>query len=174
MTEEERKLRTEFNTPSFKQTLKESKGTECVNCGSGENVQYHHIVPICVGGTNNMANIVPLCERCHLAVHNFKDVKEFRTRTADNIGRKTMANTPQGKKAIDDFIMCRIGTKEFKSVMKYGANTKAQDCAAVKVRMQELGILKMRNAVDYYNYIENGDIIGRHFMADGTVIEIKK
>ena len=174
MTEEEQKLKTEFNTLSFKQMLKTSKGTECVNCGSGENVQYHHIVPICVGGTNNTANIVPLCERCHQAVHNCKDVRELRMRTADHIGRKTMANTPQGKKAIDDFIMCRIGTKEFKSIMKYGEKTKAQDCNAVKVRMRELGILRMRNTVDTYNYIESGDIIGRHFMADGTVIEIKK
>ena len=55
----------QFNRPSFKDELKDKLGTVCCNCGSNLDVEYHHVVPLALGGTNNIGNIVPLCHVCH-------------------------------------------------------------------------------------------------------------
>ena len=64
-------LRVEFKTKQFQDMLKKALGTTCVNCGSNEHIHYHHIVPLINGGTNNLGNIVPLCE----AYQDFDDKK---------------------------------------------------------------------------------------------------
>ena len=45
---------------------------KCANCGSTDNLYLHHIVPLTLGGTNNLSNIVPLCGNCHSKVHGTK------------------------------------------------------------------------------------------------------
>ena len=56
--------------------LKEECGVYCVNCGSSEGIEYHHIVPLACGGNNVFTNIVPLCWECHSKAHNLKRVKK--------------------------------------------------------------------------------------------------
>ena len=85
MDEQLRLLRTEYNRPSFKAELREQKGCKCVNCGSEELVEYHHIVPLVDGGTNNLSNIVPLCYRCHEIAHGSKTIRE--RHRAEHTGR---------------------------------------------------------------------------------------
>ena len=64
------KLRQEFQGELFRLNMKSELGNKCVNCGSTENIEYHHIVPLKNGGTNNLSNIVPLCETCHYKAHD--------------------------------------------------------------------------------------------------------
>lgn len=71
-------LRFEFKQKQFQDMLKETLGTTCVNCGSNEHIHYHHIVPLINGGTNNLENIVPLCEDCHGAAHERSSYKLLR------------------------------------------------------------------------------------------------
>ncbi|MBS4014992.1 MAG: HNH endonuclease [Candidatus Latescibacteria bacterium] len=40
----------------------------CNNCGSGKNIQIHHIVPYPIG-TNHTSNLVVLCKSCHMKAH---------------------------------------------------------------------------------------------------------
>ena len=43
----------------------ERDNTACVLCGSIENLQVHHIVPLCIALVNNTNNLVTLCRKCH-------------------------------------------------------------------------------------------------------------
>jgi 5-methylcytosine-specific restriction endonuclease McrA len=42
-------------------------GGKCVKCGSRENLEYDHIVPVSKGGSNSARNIELLCESCNRA-----------------------------------------------------------------------------------------------------------
>jgi Holliday junction DNA helicase RuvB len=40
-------------------------GGKCVRCGSRENLEYDHIIPVSMGGSNTARNVELLCERCN-------------------------------------------------------------------------------------------------------------
>lgn len=44
-------------------------GGECARCGAKENLHKHHIVPLYRGGTNDLKNIIVLCNSCHKREH---------------------------------------------------------------------------------------------------------
>ena len=50
--------------------LIKEKGKICGNCGSQNNIQYHHVIPLAIGGNDVLTNIIPLCEECHNLVHS--------------------------------------------------------------------------------------------------------
>lgn len=62
-------LKQETKRESFQRKLKDCLGRQCVCCGSGEGIEYHHIVPLRLGGTNRLSNIAPLCGDCHVKAH---------------------------------------------------------------------------------------------------------
>jgi 5-methylcytosine-specific restriction endonuclease McrA len=43
---------------------------KCVSCGSRENLEYDHIIPISRGGNNTVRNIELLCEKCNRTKHD--------------------------------------------------------------------------------------------------------
>lgn len=75
MTYEE--LRTEFDNPAFRKKIIKAKSSACSNCKSEENIEYHHIVPLVLGGTNNMSNITALCHKCHKAAHYGRHIHHY-------------------------------------------------------------------------------------------------
>ena len=44
---------------------KEEIGLQCCNCGSTEDLQYHHIVPISLGGIDINSNMCCLYYKCY-------------------------------------------------------------------------------------------------------------
>ena len=44
-------------------------GKQCCNCGKKEDLEYHHIVPLSMGGNNIVSNICCLCYSCHSLIH---------------------------------------------------------------------------------------------------------
>ena len=47
-------------------------GRKCANCGAADNLQYHHIVPLSMGGNDILTNMVCLCGKCHSMIHHGK------------------------------------------------------------------------------------------------------
>lgn len=43
----------------------EQYGGRCAYCGTQENITKHHVVPLAVGGSNWISNVVPACGSCN-------------------------------------------------------------------------------------------------------------
>ena len=65
----------EFFTKELRPRLITLKGTKCANCLSecNDEIIFHHVVPLILGGTNNYSNIVGLCTKCHNIIHFNKE-----------------------------------------------------------------------------------------------------
>ena len=151
-------LRQEFVKPSFRTKMKEELGGICVNCGSSEHIEYHHIVPLVHGGTNNMTNIVPLCWNCHQKAHNkhihgeaYKKAKE-----EGKVGRKHKKTYEECLPWITAYFECRIGTKELKEKCGYSEKVKLSQAAYIKRYKKEHNVPK-----DFYNNIDLLEAQGR-------------
>ena len=42
---------------------------QCCNCGCTEDLRYHHIIPLVLGGNNIPSNIAVVCADCHSLIH---------------------------------------------------------------------------------------------------------
>lgn len=58
-----------------RKTLQNHLGKKCCNCGSEEDVQYHHIVELAAGGNDVITNLAPICGKCHEMHHSFSGLK---------------------------------------------------------------------------------------------------
>ena len=57
------------NWNELRRAALERDGYECSNCSDYGKVHVHHIVPLSKGGTNNLKNLITLCEGCHKKLH---------------------------------------------------------------------------------------------------------
>lgn len=64
----------------YKDFLLFKYNNKCAKCGSDKNLQIDHIVPITLGGTNEVYNLQILCKRCNVSKGGNKK----------NCGRKLM------------------------------------------------------------------------------------
>jgi len=53
---------------SYREMCLNAKGEECVICGTGENIQVHHIDGD--RSNNDLENLAPLCPSCHGKIHS--------------------------------------------------------------------------------------------------------
>lgn len=49
--------------------LKKTLGVKCLKCGSDQNIQWDHIVPLAKGGEHTVKNLQPLCGHCNYVKH---------------------------------------------------------------------------------------------------------
>ena len=42
-----------------------NKKESCANCGSTERLEWHHMIPVALGGTAEPENMICLCHECH-------------------------------------------------------------------------------------------------------------
>lgn len=131
---------------TFRRQIKEKCGDVCVGCGSNENIEYHHIVPISLGGADDFSNIVPLCHACHKAAHNGRHMIEYMGGKAG--GRKPNKSDDEAFKVFDMYVHGEIGAKKAKELLGYSPRTQIKDRAQFQKYMQENGIKWLRNNVD--------------------------
>lgn len=169
MTYEEKK--TQFHDPIYRKMMKYTCGSVCYNCGSTEGIEYHHIVPLYVGGTNNISNIACLCSKCHKAVHWGGHIKDYRTTV--KTGRPHKVSDDVLDAAFAEYTNCQIGTKECKSKIKMAKTCKIKDMSYYKRYVKERGIVSVKNNIDIIlkkrGYLKSGEIVGETVYENGTV-----
>lgn len=155
MTHEE--LRLEFNRPLFKQLLRDNLGDKCVNCNSDYKVEYHHIVPLALGGTNRLSNIVPLCYQCHKAAHNGRHMTQY-AKNSKNTGRPNKVSYEDAEPILDLYFSCIIGTAECIERLGYSKKTHMQDIPHHGKYKKENSILASKNRIDIIVQKNNGEM----------------
>lgn len=62
---------------------------QCGRCGSKNNLELHHLFPVCLGGTNDDRNFIWLCHDCHKIqslyfLERLKELKEATNESKNN------------------------------------------------------------------------------------------
>lgn len=175
MTENQAKkleLKKEYSRPSFKKKLIESVGTVCVNCGSDLSVEYHHIVPLAIGGTNRITNIVPLCHVCHEKAHGGRNIRQIMKPI--KTGRKRKPLPPDYEEILELYFTGKIGRKECEKRLGLKEHDKLTEKAFFKEYLKEKKIVSFKNRVDMLNTEKckkvdhSGEFIAKVIYEDGT------
>ena len=169
------RLRQEYNNPTLRTMIKNVCGSVCYNCGSTENVEYHHIVPLKLGGTNNFSNIAVLCNRCHKAAHRGQHISKYANH--EHCGRKPKEYGEDAINAVGDYINCKIGMKECKSKIGLSKGMKLSDLRIYKQYLIDHNIKEFRNNIDILlvkrGKIVEGKCVGYITYVDGSTEYIK-
>lgn len=167
-------LRAEWTSGLTRVMAKQTLGDTCYNCGSDEGIELHHVVPLKLGGTNKLSNIVVLCHRCHCAAHNGRHIKDYQNKKVS--GRPHKVSDDVLTSALKDYLNCKIGTKECKARIKMADSCKITDMRFFKRLVKELGIAEYKNNIDIIRkrrgYINKGDEAGYIIYNNGDVINI--
>lgn len=169
----EKRLRKESNTPMFKAMVRDEHGCACVNCGSYENVEYHHIVPISLGGTNAISNVVPLCHKCHKAAHCGRHLSHYSDHS--NGGRKRRVPDEEFYRICNLWLDGQIGNLKRAEMLGISVNTQR---GQFKEWLSERGLKSIRNQLDFVmtvamsDLLHSGRVVGKATRLDGTTFEI--
>lgn len=70
---------------------------QCAACGSTDNLQYHHLIPRSLGGSDNETNLITLCGGCHAKAHDSKAQRwGHKELTLDALARKKVRGERTG------------------------------------------------------------------------------
>lgn len=153
--------RTESNNPKFKRALIEIHGDRCVNCGSEDSIEFHHIVPLSLGGTNSYGNIVPLCWRCHKAIHRGITIEDLKRDRPKSGGRKRK-DSEFANVVFEKFIDGKIGSIKANELLGYKSNA-----TRVNMRVQFKDYCKARGIKKVSNRIDLHGVTGRNGLYQG-------
>ena len=141
--EEYDERRAEFNNPKFKEKMKKYCGDTCIVCNTNDNIEYHHLIPLSMNGTNNLSNIVPMCHEHHNEIHG----KITNKRTLNN-GRKKKITYEEAEPILDKYFNNEIGTKEAKEMLGISKNTKTTWYNLINEYKEKHNIDSFRNNID--------------------------
>lgn len=148
MDEEVRKKKVDFANPTFRRIMKENLKSECVNCGSTVGIEYHHVVPLSLGGTNRLTNIVPICHACHMAAHTGRHIMNYDRKRRKHNGRYYKTPYEDCVEALEMYAGGEIGRKECEEFCDMAKTSKIYDAPAFKKFKEEYGIIRMKNTLD--------------------------
>lgn len=165
-------LRKEYNRQSFKKQLRKALGCKCVNCGSDIGIEYHHIVPLALGGTNRLTNIVPLCNICHEKAHGSQNIRQIKG--AITGGRKRLPLPDNYEEILWKYMYGEIGKSECEQLLGIKGTSKLNDRPFMKEFIAKYNIVSYKNKIDTYrhysNSIHKGKLLSRVVFADGNEV----
>ena len=169
--------RTESNNPMLKQQVLDRFGHRCANCGAEDGLEIHHIVPLLLGGTNNITNLVPLCFACHKSAHSGRHISKYlKEDKGVRGGRKRLVEQEVFDEAFDKYISGQIGKlKLCLLVGKKNSNIGPGKWASYQEAMKKRGIVKIKNAIAVLatlSELNEGAYVGYVEYEDGHVEEI--
>lgn len=162
-----KKLRNEYNQKGFRRKLLEAHGDRCVNCGE-EMSEWHHVVPLALGGTNNLQNIVPLCGACHLAAHKGHHISKYAKKQRGSKGRPRKCEN--GDATLEKWVKGEIGTKEATAELGYSKAVHLKDTSVCREYLRRRGIVSVWNRVDIterFGKRSDGDVLSIVTYSDG-------
>jgi hypothetical protein len=129
-----KQLRKEWNIEKREISL----GNECYNCGSTENIELHHIVPLKLGGTNNISNIAVLCHKCHMASHYGRHMNEYKNKPQKETIKVRGKVTFREKIAITipEYLSGKISESECKQILGLSENVNLEKMKFFKQYMK--------------------------------------
>lgn len=140
-------LRQEYIKLRNSTTFKDLVGTTCVNCGSDECIEYHHIVPLSLGGTNRLSNIIPLCHRCHCAAHKGRHISHYID--LSNSGRKPKVPDEEAFAIYDRWVDGQFGSRRCQQLLDLEGSTRPSATEQYKRYIDARGIKSIRHNYDF-------------------------
>jgi len=164
----------------------------CVSCGSSHNIEWHHAIPIEVGGQDVITNLVPACHNCHMAAHSWKECRSNKLKDREpNIRGGRHYSVPENyKDLIRDYVFCKIGKEELGRRWNDAMGIESADTPEAvehisekswyRKFLDELNIKKVKNRLDMYcskrhpanTTLREGAEIGTITYMNGTVEKI--
>lgn len=157
----------------FRSQVIELHGAKCVNCGSDDAIEFHHIVPIALGGTDALTNVVPLCYKCHKAAHTGRRKGEIIKETKGSVGgRKRKCDEAVFEDAFEKYIGGRIGKTKFCELTGHKGKSFSAHFPQFDEAKERRGIKEFRNNIDIRETIsaerlKDGDPVGYIEYLDG-------
>lgn len=162
-------------TKTRRMRLIQMHGDRCINCGSPDEIEWHHVVPLEVGGNDVDTNLVPLCYSCHKAVTHHELLLKTSGRPHGNGGRKR--TIPENyKEILHDYLYGRISKTECSVRLGLSKNNKVNDASWFKEYLDELEIKRYRNNIEinaHHGFLAPGRDVGYIEYKDGRRETIK-
>lgn len=127
--------------------LAERHGTACSCCKTTVGIEWHHIVPLFLGGTDEVTNIVPLCHACHMAAHHGRDISHYDGLVRSG-GRHPKVPDEEAFRALDLLLAGEIGNKRCQELMGLKDRTRPYQTGQAERYRNEHGIRKFRSNLD--------------------------
>jgi len=162
-------------TDRFRNQLIELHGDKCVNCGSQDRVEFHHIVPVALGGTDAPSNVVPLCYKCHKAAHIGRKYGDITKEAHGAVGgRKCKCDDETFEEAFKKYIGGQIGKIKFCEMINLSFGSISPSTPQIKRLKEKYGIKEYRNNIDIRGTIsaeglKDGDPVGYIKYLDGRM-----
>lgn len=139
---------------------------KCACCKREVRLEIHHIVPVSLGGSDEITNLVPLCESCHKAAHIGRNIHEFtKHECGEKGGRSYKISFADFDREFQKYIDGRIGKAMFCKLVGYSLHITKGNCPHYRKSMEIRGIEKFRNNIDIISVnsdvdLKKGDVVG--------------
>ena len=133
----------------LRQIILEKYHYNCSICGSNEEIDVHHKIPIKDGGTNEIENLIAVCRNCHEKLHHFK-LSTVRITPSDKYGQ----DVKRKNKFKKGYILLQAISNKYKLRIRYNTHN-YNSSVEINERVIKPIQLKYGYEIDDNEYISN-------------------